>query len=93
MNAAGTVTDANDGDVAGISGATFQMFAHGIMTALFFSATGYIYDKTHYKTIPDPILRQVRKRLSKPLWQTALEFTRRFGLAEIIAQVESLEAE
>lgn len=39
--------------VAGISGATFQMFAHGIMTALFFSATGYIYDKTHYKTIPD----------------------------------------
>jgi NADH-quinone oxidoreductase subunit M len=29
------------------------MFAHGIMTALFFSAIGYIYDRTHTKMIPE----------------------------------------
>ncbi|HOV86969.1 MAG TPA: NADH-quinone oxidoreductase subunit M [Syntrophobacteraceae bacterium] len=39
--------------VNGINGAVFQMFAHGIMTALFFSAVGYIYDKTHTKMIPE----------------------------------------
>lgn len=39
--------------VNGINGAVFQMFAHGVMTALFFSAVGYIYDKTHTKMIPD----------------------------------------
>lgn len=32
-------------------GAVFQMFAHGIMTALFFSSVGYIYDKTHDRDI------------------------------------------
>ncbi len=37
---------------AGISGAVFQMFAHGIMTALFFSAVGHIYDRTHTRDIP-----------------------------------------
>jgi NADH-quinone oxidoreductase subunit M len=35
----------------GLNGAVFQMFAHGVMTALFFSSTGYIYDKTHTKII------------------------------------------
>ncbi len=39
--------------VDGINGAVFQMFSHGIMTALFFSAVGYIYDRTHTKMIPD----------------------------------------
>lgn len=39
--------------VDGMNGAVFQMFAHGIMTALFFSAVGYIYDRTHTKTIAD----------------------------------------
>ena len=39
--------------VNGINGAIFQMFAHGVMTALFFSSVGYIYDKTHTKMIPD----------------------------------------
>ncbi|SHF49817.1 NADH dehydrogenase subunit M [Desulfacinum infernum DSM 9756] len=39
--------------VDGINGAVFQMFSHGVMTALFFSAVGYIYDKTHTKMIPD----------------------------------------
>jgi len=39
--------------VDGLNGAVFQMFAHGIMTALFFSSTGYIYDRTHTKQIPE----------------------------------------
>jgi NADH-quinone oxidoreductase subunit M len=39
--------------VDGLNGAVFQMFAHGIMTALFFSAVGYIYDRTHTKTIAE----------------------------------------
>ncbi|NNG00746.1 MAG: NADH-quinone oxidoreductase subunit M [Desulfobacteraceae bacterium] len=39
--------------VEGLNGAVFQMFAHGIMTALFFSAVGYIYDHTHTKSIPE----------------------------------------
>jgi len=37
--------------VDGLNGAVFQMFAHGVMTALFFSSVGYIYDKTHTKNI------------------------------------------
>ncbi len=39
--------------VDGLNGAVFQMFAHGIMTALFFSSVGYIYDKTHTKVIAE----------------------------------------
>lgn len=39
--------------VTGVSGAVFQMFAHGVMTALLFSAVGYIYDRTHTKAIPE----------------------------------------
>lgn len=35
------------------NGAVFQMFAHGIMTALFFSTIGFIYDRAHSKTIAD----------------------------------------
>ncbi len=44
---------AGGGDVAqtGLDGAIFQMFAHGIMTALFFSAVGFIYDQTHDRDI------------------------------------------
>jgi len=37
----------------GLNGAVFQMFAHGVMTALLFSSAGYIYDRTHTKMIPD----------------------------------------
>lgn len=37
--------------VDGMSGAVFQMFAHGIMTALFFSSVGFIYDQTHDRDI------------------------------------------
>jgi NADH-quinone oxidoreductase subunit M len=39
--------------VDGLNGAVFQMFAHGIMTALFFSSVGYIYDRTHTKRITE----------------------------------------
>ncbi len=39
--------------IDGLNGAVFQMFGHGIMTALFFSATGYIYDRTHTKLIAE----------------------------------------
>ena len=39
--------------VDGLNGAVFQMFAHGLMTALFFSSVGHIYDKTHTKMIPE----------------------------------------
>ncbi len=37
--------------IDGINGAVFQMFAHGVMTALFFSAVGFIYDQTHDRDI------------------------------------------
>lgn len=37
--------------VDGLNGAVFQMFAHGVMTALLFSSVGYIYDRTHTKQI------------------------------------------
>ena len=36
---------------AGVNGAVFQMFSHGIMTALFFAAVGYIYDRLHTRDI------------------------------------------
>ncbi|QTA80205.1 NADH-quinone oxidoreductase, subunit M [Desulfonema limicola] len=39
--------------IDGLNGAVFQMFAHGIMTALFFSSVGYIYDRTHTKVIAE----------------------------------------
>ncbi len=39
--------------VDGVNGAVFQMFAHGVMTALFFSSVGYIYDRTHTKAIAE----------------------------------------
>jgi NADH-quinone oxidoreductase subunit M len=36
-----------------ISGAAAQMFAHGIMAALFFAIVGQIYDKAHTRMIAD----------------------------------------
>ena len=35
----------------GVSGAVLQMFSHGIMTALFFAAVGFIYDRAHTRDI------------------------------------------
>jgi NADH-quinone oxidoreductase subunit M len=39
--------------VGGLNGAVFQMFAHGVMTALLFSAVGYFHDRTGTKMIPE----------------------------------------
>ncbi|AFM42504.1 NADH dehydrogenase subunit M [Desulfosporosinus acidiphilus SJ4] len=36
-----------------IGGAVAMMFAHGVMSALFFSMIGFIYEKTHTRNIPD----------------------------------------
>ena len=37
----------------GLDGAIFQMFSHGIMTALLFSSVGYLHDRTETKLIPE----------------------------------------
>jgi NADH-quinone oxidoreductase subunit M len=36
---------------AGLNGSVFQMFAHGIMTGLFFALVGLVYEKTHSREI------------------------------------------
>jgi len=37
---------------AGLNGSVFQMFAHGIMTGLFFALVGLVYEKAHSRDIP-----------------------------------------
>ncbi len=41
------------GDRFGLAGAGFQMFAHGVMTGLFFALIGFIYEQTHTRVIAD----------------------------------------
>ncbi|MCB9367424.1 MAG: NADH-quinone oxidoreductase subunit M [Calditrichaeota bacterium] len=41
------------GTTMAINGAVYQMFSHGIMTALFFSAVGFFYEQTHTRNIYD----------------------------------------
>src|SRR5438309_3696204 len=36
---------------AGLNGAVFQMFAHGVMTGLFFALVGLVYEKAHSRAI------------------------------------------
>ncbi len=36
---------------SGLLGASLQMFSHGVMTALFFSIVGMVYDRTHTRDI------------------------------------------
>jgi NADH-quinone oxidoreductase subunit M len=36
---------------AGLNGSVFQMFAHGVMTGLFFALVGLVYEKTHSRDI------------------------------------------
>jgi NADH-quinone oxidoreductase subunit M len=36
---------------AGMNGAVFQMFAHGVMTGLFFALVGLVYEKAHSREI------------------------------------------
>ncbi|MFQ3536543.1 MAG: NADH-quinone oxidoreductase subunit M [Aggregatilineales bacterium] len=38
--------------VQGLTGAGLQMFSHGVMTALFFSCVGMVYDQAHTRDIP-----------------------------------------
>lgn len=40
-------------DAVGINGAIANMFAHGIMAALFFAMIGQVYEKTHIRNIPE----------------------------------------
>lgn len=37
----------------GFNGALFQMFAHGLMTALFFACVGHIYDQAHTRMLDE----------------------------------------
>ena len=37
----------------GTNGALFQMFSHGLMTALFFACVGHIYDGTHTRQLDE----------------------------------------
>jgi len=37
----------------GFNGAVFQMFSHGLMTALFFACVGHIYDGCHTRQLSD----------------------------------------
>ena len=53
-------------DSIGLTGATLQMFSHGIMTALFFAVVGAIYERAH--TRDTLILNGLASRLS---WTTA----------------------
>jgi NADH-quinone oxidoreductase subunit M len=41
------------GGAYALSGAVFQMFAHGIMTALFFALVGWVYESTHTRQIAE----------------------------------------
>ena len=36
---------------AGLNGSVFQMFAHGVMTGLFFALVGLVYEKSHSREI------------------------------------------
>ena len=39
--------------VVGLSGASLQMFSHGIMTGLFFAVVGMVYRRAHTRQIPE----------------------------------------
>ena len=40
-------------NVVSVSGAVANMVAHGVMSALFFAMIGFIYEKTHLRTVDD----------------------------------------
>ena len=48
-------------DPKGLTGAVYQMFSHGIMTALFFALVGVIYDRAHTRDIS--VLQGLSKRM------------------------------
>ncbi|HRE47147.1 MAG TPA: NADH-quinone oxidoreductase subunit M [Aggregatilineales bacterium] len=39
-------------NLTGLTGAGLQMFSHGVMTAMFFSCVGMVYDRAHTRDIP-----------------------------------------
>ncbi|MCP4639663.1 MAG: ADP-ribosylglycohydrolase family protein [bacterium] len=49
--------------------------------------------EAHYRMIPAPILQKIPKKLSKALWRTTSEFTRRFGIKEVVEQLDAIGAE
>jgi len=52
LAAGGAVMDGHlAGAVTAVNGAVFQMFAHGIMTALLFALVGLVYEKAHTRDI------------------------------------------
>ncbi len=55
-------------DPKGLNGAVYQMFSHGIMTALFFALAGVVYDRAHTRDI------SVFQGLSKRMGVTAAFF-------------------
>ena len=55
-------------DERGLTGAVYQMFSHGIMTALFFALVGVVYDRAHTRDI------SVFQGLSKRMGVTAAFF-------------------
>ncbi|NDD28200.1 MAG: NADH-quinone oxidoreductase subunit M [Proteobacteria bacterium] len=40
-------------NVMGVEGAVFQMFSHGVVTAMLFGLAGYVYEKTHTRNIEE----------------------------------------
>lgn len=40
-------------DVMGVEGAVFQMFSHGVVTAMLFGLAGYVYEKTHTRNVTE----------------------------------------
>jgi len=47
--------------------------------------------EAYYKDIPSDILRQIKRRLAKPLWERTVEFYTRFGIPGILEQLSSLD--
>lgn len=41
------------GNAMGLQGSMYQMFSHGIVTALLFALAGYIYEKTHTRNLDE----------------------------------------
>lgn len=46
--------------------------------------------EAHYREIPDGILRETRRRTAHALWAKAIEFSQRFGVKEVVAQLRAL---
>ena len=60
----------------GLTGAVYQMFSHGIMTALFFAVVGVVYDRAHTRDIS--VFQGIAKRMG-----TTASFFAIAGLASL----------